>query len=168
MARKGHAGSLDLIIWTQQPALALINFSNRSQEAEIVEVSPPVIIQQLQSSLATYQPQVTILSPAADQLLKDDRVVVRFQVKDLPIFKDPKWGLGPHLEVLLDNQPAQALYDLNQPLNLEELAPGTHTLRAFAARPWGESFKILVPMLRSLSMSLRPAQTIIPIQANPC
>ncbi|NJK41262.1 MAG: hypothetical protein HC934_07720 [Acaryochloridaceae cyanobacterium SU_2_1] len=132
---------LALMIWIQQPVFALKDLGHESQDTDLVEVSPPLVIQQLRASLTTYQPQVKILSPAADQLLSDDRVSVRFQVKDLPIFKDAKWGLGPHLEVLLDNQPSQALYDLSQPLELTGLAPGTHTLRAFATRPWGESFK---------------------------
>lgn len=112
-----------------------------SQATDIVEVSPPVMIQKLRSQMNRYQPQVKILSPAADQLLKDNSVSVRFDVKDLPIFKDAKLGLGPHLSVLLDNQPAQEVYDLSQPLVFKDLAPGTHTIRAVATRPWAESFK---------------------------
>ncbi|MGR3274021.1 hypothetical protein ACSYAD_02815 [Acaryochloris marina NIES-2412] len=112
-----------------------------SQVTDIVEVSPPETIQKLRSKMDRYQPQVKILSPAADQLLKDDSVSVRFDVKDLPLFKDAKLDLGPHLNVLLDNQPAQEVYDLNQPLVFKDLAPGTHTIRAVATRPWSESFK---------------------------
>lgn len=107
----------------------------------ISEVSPPEVIQQLRQSLEMYQPQVKIISPQADQVLQDDTVTARFDVKDLPIFKNPELDLGPHLHVILDNQPYIAVYDLNQPLVFPDLAPGTHTLRIFASRPWHESFK---------------------------
>jgi len=74
-------------------------------------------------------------------VFEDDKVEVRLQVRDLPIFKNSELELGPHLHVIVDNQPYIAMYDLNQPLTLEDLEPGTHTLRVFAARPWHESFK---------------------------
>ncbi len=105
------------------------------------EVSPPSVIQELRPTLEIYQPQVTIVTPKADEVLQDNQVQVQLQVKDLPIFKDPQLGLGPHLEVILDNQSPQLVYDLNQPLILPDLPPGTHTLRVFASRPWNESFK---------------------------
>jgi len=105
------------------------------------EVAAPDVIQALRPSLDAYQPQVSILSPQVDEILQDNTVKVRLQVKDLPIFKDPQWQLGPHLHVILDNQPYIAVYDLTQPLVLSDLSPGTHTLRVFASRPWHESFK---------------------------
>ncbi|MEA5583167.1 hypothetical protein VB620_17690 [Nodularia harveyana UHCC-0300] len=105
------------------------------------EVSPPEAIQQLRLALENYRPQVKILSPQPDQILQDNQVTVSFQVKDIPIFKDPELELGPHLHVIVDNQPYIAVYDVNKPLTLPELSPGTHTLRVFASRPWHESFK---------------------------
>jgi hypothetical protein len=45
------------------------------------------------------------------------------------------------LSLIVDNEPASAIYDLKQPIILENLAPGTHTLRVLALRPWQESFK---------------------------
>jgi len=108
---------------------------------EISEVSPPEVIQALRQSLEAYQPQVAVLSPQPDEVFQDNTVTVRFQVKDLPIFKNPELDLGPHLHVILDNQPYIAVYDLNQPLVLPDLSPGTHMLRVFASRPWHESFK---------------------------
>ena len=108
---------------------------------EIAEVSPPAVIQQLRQSLENYQPQVKILSPQADELLQDDTVTVQLQVQDFPLFKNSELELGPHLHLILDNQPYKAVYDLNQPLVFTDLLPGTHTLRVFASRPWHESFK---------------------------
>ena len=105
------------------------------------ETAPPNVIQALRPSLEGYQPQVSILSPQVDEILQDNIVKVRLQVKDLPIFKDPQWQLGPHLHLILDNQPYIAVYDVNQPVVLSDLSPGTHTLRVFASRPWYESFK---------------------------
>ncbi|MTJ06220.1 hypothetical protein, partial [Anabaena sp. UHCC 0204] len=105
------------------------------------ETAPPDVIQALRPSLEGYQPQVSILSPQADEILQDNTVKVQLEVKDLPIFKDPQWQLGPHLHLILDNQPYIAVYNLNQPVVLPDLSPGTHTLRVFASRPWHESFK---------------------------
>lgn len=111
-----------------------------SQAGNISEVSPPSAIQQLRQDL-DYQPQVKILSPQPDEVLQDETVTARFQVQDLPIFKNPQLDSGLHLDVILDNQPSVAIYDLNQPLVFPDLTPGTHTLRVFASRPWHESFK---------------------------
>nr|WP_236721432.1 hypothetical protein [Trichormus sp. NMC-1] len=108
---------------------------------QFAETTPPDVIQELRPSLEGYQPQVTILSPQGDEVLQDDTVRVSLQVKDLPIFKDPQWQLGPHLNLILDNEPDIAVYDLSQPLILPNLSPGSHTLRVFASRPWYESFK---------------------------
>ncbi|MEA5569607.1 hypothetical protein [Calothrix sp. UHCC 0171] len=108
---------------------------------QISEVSPPSVIQELRRSLEKNQPQVKIVSPKSDEVLENDTVDVRFQVKDLPIFQDSQYKLGPHLHVILDNQPYIAVYDINQPLTLSNLSAGTHTLRVFASRPWHESFK---------------------------
>ncbi|NMG20394.1 hypothetical protein [Brasilonema bromeliae] len=124
---------------SQEPSGSLQPKAQLSKQ--ISEVSPPATIQELRSALEVYQPQVTIVTPKQDEILEDDTVTVRFQVKDLPIYKDPKLELGPHLQVILDNQPLIAVYNLNNPLVLPDLSPGTHTLRVFASRPWDESFK---------------------------
>jgi hypothetical protein len=112
-----------------------------SMSNQFAEVAPPKVIQELHQTLETYQPQVTILSPQADEILQDNKVTVALKVKGLPIFQDPQLGLGPYLQLILDDQPFPDVYDLSQPLILEELSPGTHTLRVFAERPWHESFK---------------------------
>ncbi|PSB05527.1 hypothetical protein C7B69_25215, partial [filamentous cyanobacterium Phorm 46] len=124
----------------------LPNSKNKSGSAtaqvnKISEASPPEAIQKLCQALEIYQPQISILNPLPDEVLQDINVSVQFQVKDFPIFKEANLGLGPHLQVLLDNQPYAAVYDINQTLTLSDLEPGTHTLRVLAARPWEESFK---------------------------
>jgi hypothetical protein len=107
----------------------------------IFEVSPPAEIQRLSRLLDRYEPQVSIVSPKPDEVLNSEQVAVKFDVKNLPIFKNADFGLGPHIHVTLDNQEYKALYDLSQTATFENLSPGTHTIRAFASRPWHESFK---------------------------
>lgn len=107
----------------------------------LYEVAPPQAIQDLGQLLTAYQPQVKILSPQPNQVLQSTEVSVRLQVRDLPLFKNETFEMGPHLHVILDNQPYQAVYDTSEPLVFSDLEPGTHTLRVFASRPWHESFK---------------------------
>lgn len=118
----------------QQPmaSAAVVNIS---------EVAPPIALEELRQKLDGYQPQVTIVSPQPDAVLESDRVSVQFSVQDLPLFKDEQLGLGPHLHVFLDDGPYTAVYDPTVPLVFENLAVGSHTIRAFASRPWHESFK---------------------------
>ncbi len=108
---------------------------------KVAEMSPPEMIQQLSPLLDKYQPQVSIASPRQNEVLQDNTVSVKFNVKDLPLYKDEKLGLGSHLHVFLDDHPYQAVYDVSQPVVFKDLSAGTHTIRAFAGRPWHESFK---------------------------
>jgi hypothetical protein len=55
--------------------------------------------------------------------------------------KDPATGMGPHIHVILDNQPYEAYYNLDQPFELRNVSEGKHTIRVFASRPWHESYK---------------------------
>ncbi|MBD1910288.1 MULTISPECIES: hypothetical protein [unclassified Leptolyngbya] len=112
-----------------------------TQTRKVSEVSPPEIFQALRRDLDSYQPQVTILSPRNGVVIDDDQVTVQLQVRDLPVFRDEDLGLGPYLQVYLDDQPSQAVYDANQTLIFQGLMPGTHTIRAIAARPWHETYK---------------------------
>ncbi len=108
---------------------------------QIAEVSPPETLETLKQVIDAYTPQVRILSPRPGEVLNDTTATVRLQVRGLPLFQDETWQLGPHLHLLLDNEPYKAIYDPSEPLVFEGLAPGTHTLRVFATRPWDESFK---------------------------
>ncbi|AFY93983.1 hypothetical protein [Chamaesiphon minutus] len=110
-------------------------------DGPLAEVNTPTSISKLAPSLEKFQPQVRILSPKLDEMLSDDRVSVKLQVDALPLFKNRELDLGNHLEVILDRQTYQEVFDLSQPLVFKNLAAGTHTLRVFAARPWHESFK---------------------------
>lgn len=55
--------------------------------------------------------------------------------------KDPATKMGNHIHVILDNQPYEAYYNLDEPFELRNVSEGKHTLRVFASRPWHESYK---------------------------
>jgi hypothetical protein len=122
-------------------ATATMNNPLATTDGPLAEVNIPASITKLAPSLERFQPQVQIISPQPDQILTDDLVSVKLNVRDLPLFKSPELGLGNHLHVILDKQTYQGVSDLTQPLVFKNLAAGTHTLRVFAARPWHESFK---------------------------
>ncbi|PNW57498.1 UNVERIFIED_CONTAM: hypothetical protein BEN50_06900 [Euhalothece sp. KZN 001] len=107
----------------------------------LTEVPPPAIFEELRQTLDSYQPQVSILSPKNGEVIEDTRVSIEVDVKDYPLFKNEDLGMGPHLHVILDNQPYRAAYTADEPIIFEDLSPGTHTIRMFASRPWHESFK---------------------------
>ena len=119
----------------------LINASEPGQLGNLRDVSTPPTIQALASSFNQYQPQVTILSPAPDTVLKKTTVAVQLQAEDLPLNQDDTVPLRAHIHLILDNEPYRAIYNLDQPIVLEDLEPGTHTLRALPVRPWHESYK---------------------------
>jgi hypothetical protein len=55
--------------------------------------------------------------------------------------KDPATEMGNHIHVILDNQPYEAYYNIEEPFELRNVPDGEHTLRVFASRPWHESYK---------------------------
>jgi hypothetical protein len=123
-----------------RPVASKASKAKKIETANISEVSPPSEIQRLNQAFDRYEPQLTIVSPQSDAILQEDKVTVQLSVADLPIFKS-SLGLGPHVHVTLDGQEYKPLYNLSESLTFESLTPGTHTLRAFASRPWHESFK---------------------------
>ncbi|MCF2971300.1 hypothetical protein L1047_08845 [Synechococcus sp. Nb3U1] len=127
-------------------ALVLVSCGGSPPEPEerlpqLERVPVPTEIAKLEAYLEYCHPQVQILSPKPGEVLSESQVTVRFAVQGYPLFKDPQLGLGPHLHVVLDNQPYLAYYDLGTPLMFKDLEPGSHTLRVFAGKPWHESFK---------------------------
>ncbi|WP_244348961.1 hypothetical protein [Thermostichus vulcanus] len=126
--------------------LFLVSCGGSPTEAEeplpqLERVPVPTEIAKLDAYLEYCHPQVQILNPKPGEVLSEGQVTVRFAVQGYPLFKDPQLGLGPHLHVVLDNQPYVAYYDLDTPLIFKDLEPGSHTLRVFAGKPWHESFK---------------------------
>lgn len=91
------------------------------------------------------QPTLHILSPAKDAVVGGPNVAVGLHLtgdlKGYKPHKDPATGKGNHIHVILDNEPYEAYYELDQPFELRNLMEGKHTLRVFASRPWHESYK---------------------------
>ncbi|XFA72990.1 hypothetical protein RYO59_001225 [Thermosynechococcaceae cyanobacterium Okahandja] len=107
----------------------------------LAEVAAPVAIEDLKGWFDRYEPRLQILSPQPDQTLETTTVAVELNVTGLNIFQDPRTGLGPHVEVVLDDRPSRSVFDLKAPIEFTDLQPGTHLVRAFVVYPWGESIK---------------------------
>ena len=91
------------------------------------------------------QPTLRIVTPAKDAVVNGTNVEVKLELSgDLRGYKphkDPATQKGNHIHVILDNEPYEAYYELDQPFELRNVMPGKHTLRVFASRPWHESYK---------------------------
>jgi hypothetical protein len=91
------------------------------------------------------KPTLKIVSPANDATINGSTVELKLDLggdlKGYMPHKDPATGKGNHIHVILDNQPYEAYYELNQAFELRNVAEGKHTLRVFPSRPWHESFK---------------------------
>jgi hypothetical protein len=91
------------------------------------------------------KPVLQITSPADGSIIKGSVVPVRVtlsgDLKGYKPHKDPATGTGNHIHLILDNQPYEAYYELDQPFELRNVTAGKHTLRAFPSRPWHESYK---------------------------
>jgi hypothetical protein len=90
-------------------------------------------------------PTLKIVEPKADASITGSTVKVKLDISgDLKGYEphmDPETKTGNHIHVILDNQPYEAYYNLDQPFELRNVSDGEHTLRVFASRPWHESYK---------------------------
>jgi hypothetical protein len=91
------------------------------------------------------QPTLKIVEPAANSTVNSSTVKVTLELsgdlKGYKPHKDHETQMGNHIHVILDNQPYEAYYELDQPFELRNVADGEHTLRVFPSRPWHESYK---------------------------
>jgi hypothetical protein len=90
-------------------------------------------------------PVLKIVSPKQGETITGNAVTLKLalsgDLKGYHPHKDPATGAGNHIHVILDNNAYEAYYDLATPFELQNLAPGQHTIRVFASRPWHESYK---------------------------
>jgi len=119
------------------------------------EVPPPAAVQQLQQALAERLPQITISSPRDGATLPDGPWTLKLKLRDWPLADAGALGLGAHVVVQIDDQPPQritagedkptltsgAQSERQLVLQQAPLAPGSHRLTVYAARPWGEAVK---------------------------
>ena len=107
------------------------------------EQAPPVAVQQLQEALSEREPQVEIISPRDGALLSDGPWELKARVRDWPLADAGRLGLGAHLVVQVDAEPPLRLVGDPSDLRLQvpALAPGSHRITVYAAKPWGEAVK---------------------------
>lgn len=91
------------------------------------------------------KPSLKIVEPKDGAAVSSSTVRVKLELSgDLKGYMphmDPETKMGNHIHVILDNQPYEAYYNLDQEFELRNVADGEHTLRVFASRPWHESYK---------------------------
>jgi hypothetical protein len=91
------------------------------------------------------RPALKIVAPANGATVNGSTVAVKLdlsgELKSYHPMKDPATGMGNHIHVILDNQPYEAYYHIEEPFELRNVSEGKHTLRVFASRPWHESYK---------------------------
>lgn len=80
--------------------------------------------------------ELKIVSPQPNEVVESGDVAVKFDLKNYEVQPN-----GPHIHVILDNEPYQPDYSVAEPFILKNVKPGVHTIRAFPARAWHESIK---------------------------
>jgi hypothetical protein len=115
---------------------------------ELTAVPRPAKIEQMMKDRGEQdqaKPTLKIVSPANNATINGSTVEVKLELggdlKGYMPHKDPATQKGNHIHVILDNQPYEAYYELNQPFELRNVSEGKHTLRVFPSRPWHESYK---------------------------
>ncbi|MEL6495178.1 MAG: hypothetical protein AAFQ41_08635 [Cyanobacteria bacterium J06623_7] len=119
----------------QSESLVLATSSN------LRETTAPKSVRQLSQQLWSDRPQVKIIAPQAGQTFERADVMVEIAVENFKLFRDDRLNLGNHLNLIVDNEPLREIYNVEEPIIIKDLAPGTHTLRVLAVHPWGESIK---------------------------
>ncbi len=80
--------------------------------------------------------EMRITYPEMDQVMKDSRVEVKFELSNFEIKDD-----GPHLHYVLDNGSIREHFSPDDPIVLTSLSVGTHVLAVFPVTTWHESWK---------------------------
>jgi hypothetical protein len=117
-------------------------------EQKLVQVPRPAAIEQAMQDRGEQEearPILQIVSPANGATINGSTIDVKLELQgDLKGYmphQDPATKKGNHIHVILDNQPYEAYYEINQPFELRNVAAGKHTLRVFPSRPWHECYK---------------------------
>jgi len=126
------------------------------------EVAPPIPVQQLQEALDVHAPLLAIEHPRDGEMLPAGPWELTVRVRDWPVVDAGGLGLGAHVVVQIDDQPPLRLASraaptaagpsaagagastnegLQMTVQVPPLAPGSHRITAYAARPWGEAVK---------------------------
>jgi hypothetical protein len=124
------------------------NTQQKSSVASIIAVDRPGTIAAMMKERGEQDaaaPTLKIVSPAEGSTINSSTVKVKLALSgDLKGYKpgmNEQTHSGNHIHVILDNQPYEAYYNLDQEFELRNVADGVHTLRVFPSRPWHESYK---------------------------
>lgn len=124
------------------------NAANASTTQNLTEVPRPQNISQMMQERGAQDeatPTLSFVEPRDGATVNSSTVPVRLNLggdlKGYQTGKIPGTEMGNHIHVILDNQPYEAYYNLDQPFELRNVADGEHTLRVFPSRPWHESYK---------------------------
>ena len=163
------AGSSQAWAWTlpgQQQRPSTSPLAPTSPGGRLQESAPPLAVQQLQEVLAEHLPQVEVVSPRDGALLPDGPWTLRARVSDWPLADAGELGLGAHVVVQIDDQPAQVLAGSAEALALElpALRPGSHRISVYAVKPWGEVVKSpgAISQIRVHRVAANPLQVPAP------
>ncbi|MDM7924120.1 MAG: hypothetical protein QUS14_17675 [Pyrinomonadaceae bacterium] len=134
-----------------QPATNTANTANTNAAPAAMNLTPADTPQRIKDMMAgrgeqdAAAPMVQITAPVEGSTVESSTVRVQLVVGgDLKGYKpgmDPQTKMGNHIHVILDNQPYEAYYNIDQEFELRNVPDGEHTLRVFASRPWHESYK---------------------------
>jgi len=124
------------------------NVNAKPTAQNLTEVPRP---QKIQDEMATRgeqdnaAPTITVVEPKNGAIVNSSIVKVKLTLAgDLKGYKptmNMETKMGNHIHVILDNQPYEAYYNLDQEFELRNVSDGEHTLRFFPSRPWHESYK---------------------------
>jgi hypothetical protein len=144
----GACGAPDTNTTTNNANSVVANANITPEVQTLHVVDRPQKIVDLMSSRGdqdSAKPTLKIIEPKADATVNSSTVKLKLQLSgDLRGYKpmmDETTHTGNHIHVILDNQPYEAYYNLDQPFELRNVQDGEHTLRVFPSRPWHESFK---------------------------
>lgn len=157
-----HSNGFLLFIITTVAALSLAGCSSNQENANTTATStvtppptqllkvvstPQIILDQKKErgEQEEAMPELHVISPAQGAVIDGPVIAVKLHLagdlKGYKPHKDPATEKGNHIHVILDNEPYEAYYELDQPFELRNVVAGKHTLRVFPSRPWHESYK---------------------------
>ncbi len=134
----------------EQPANTNANRTNANTSAaqNLTEVPRPQKIADMMNERGDQdiaKPTLVFVEPKDGATVGSSTVKVKLNLGgDLKGYKpmmDMETKMGNHIHIILDNQPYEAYYNLDQEFELKNVADGEHTLRVFPSRPWHESYK---------------------------
>jgi len=128
---------------------AAVNNSNAPQKTQAVTAMgrPKKITDMMQArgEQDAAAPVLKIVEPKENAVISGSTVKLKLEISgDLKGYMpgmDAATHTGNHIHVILDNQPYEAYYNLDQDFELRNVSDGPHTIRVFPSRPWHESYK---------------------------